>query len=99
MSMGVRINGADAPSKAAVKRALRDDPASVYFYGTSLFGEPSPERDGFGIPGNARREDANPPFANRVQSGIVTFVGPNPYTKRTFYGQLKWNREGRLDVA
>lgn len=34
-----------------------------------------------------------------MPAGTVTFVGPDPYTKRNFYGTLVKSEDGRIKVS
>lgn len=72
-SWEVKIRGKHAPSKKAVKEAMRDDPESVTFTCTDLHGKWA---------GCTHRGDLMP-------DGSGTFCGPDPYKDRKFYGQVK----------
>ena len=72
---GLFINGQRPKSKKAVREALVQDPTSVRIEATSMFG------DGYGGEYAGRASDA--------PIGVpIYFVGPDPYTRRNFYGQL-----------
>lgn len=63
-------NGRAIPTKSALKQALKTDPFSVTFYGTSPF---TPfTGDCTSIP----------------QGTTLTVVGPDPYTKRSWYASV-----------
>jgi len=74
MGWGVKIKGQRPKSKKQVKEAMRDDPQSVTWDCTDMFG---PWID------CTHRGDLLPDGLND------TFVGPDPYTDRKFYGQIK----------
>jgi len=73
---GVFISSVPAPSKAAIKRALKDSPDAIVW-------------QEIGTIGNGWRER---PFttAELLAEGFstLTLVGPNPYTNRKWYGSL-----------
>jgi hypothetical protein len=72
-SWHVRIGGKDAPSKKAIKEAVRDDLESVTFECTDLHGRWA---------GCTHRGDLMPDING-------TFCGPNPHKSRKFYGHVK----------
>jgi hypothetical protein len=74
MQGGIRINGQNAKSKKAVKEAMANGDR-VVFYCTDAFGPNA---------GNEFDLHALPLTMNQR----LTFVGPDPYTKRNFYGTL-----------
>ncbi len=86
---GLYINGKRPVSKKAVKAAVAQDPASVAIQYTSLF------------QGYAPTTGALPPATvDALTVGQrITFVGPDPYTARKFYGTItrvsadKWKVE------
>lgn len=82
MGWGVKIKGQRPKSKKAVKEAMRTDPESVTWDCTDFFG---PWKD------CVHRGDILP-------DGLSdTFVGPDPYTDRRFYGQLI-TKDGKVTV-
>lgn len=72
MNLGAFIDGARPASKAAVKRALADGASAVSFDNTAAFGPHA------GCTFNA----------NDLPDGQHYLVGPDPYTRRNFYGQV-----------
>jgi hypothetical protein len=81
---GIFVKGSRPTSKKQVKEALAADPSSVRIEATSAFGN---EYDGLAseLPATAKLP--------------IMFVGPDPYTRRNFYGQIKRNRAGDLVVT
>lgn len=79
---GLYVNRIRPKSKAAVKRALADQPSgeSVQLEATSVFGN---EYDG---------------LLSDAPDGRYTFVGPDPYTSRKFYGTITVTN-GKAKVA
>jgi hypothetical protein len=79
---GIFINGQRPKSKAEIKRALAADPSSVRVEATSMFGN---EYDG---PASELPATIKP----------ILFVGPDPYSKRNYYGKLQYGANGKLTV-
>jgi hypothetical protein len=89
---GIYLHGRRPKSKAELKRAIAEDgfdPYSVVLEATSLFGG---EFDGSlakaerSLSGDYDVDAEGPRFRNGL-----TFVGPDPYTKRSFYGTVSWS--------
>jgi hypothetical protein len=79
INVGAFINNERPASKAALKRAMKEDPASVRFDVTEM------------LTANAGRTIAG----NEVPEGdTLVVVGPDPYTNRKFYGNVKVGRNG-----
>lgn len=74
MSQGIFINGRRPASKKAVKDAIATAPDTVYVEATSMHG---------GEP-----ENYVSLLATNGQSHRIHFVGPDPFTKRNFYGTI-----------
>lgn len=73
MSYGVFINGERPRSKKAIKEAMKEAPSSVTWQNDAAFGETAGSR-----------------FAgDRLPDMNDTFVGPDPFRDRKFYGQIK----------
>lgn len=72
MSYGILINGRDPKSKKEIREA---DPNTVTVYGTSYFGD-DPHS------GKTLAQLLSDPAIR------IDFVGPNPYHKRVFYGNV-----------
>jgi len=81
VAQGIWVDGGRPKSKKQVMEAVKQNPSSVSIEATSLFGK---EYDGpvLGLP---------------LGAGTIYFVGPDPYTKRNFYGQIFW-QAGKLVV-
>ena len=81
---GIFIDGMRRPkSKKEVREILADDPRRVHIEATSLFGD---EYDG-------RASELGP------YDKTVYFVGPDPYSRRNFYGTIAFNdKTGKLVV-
>jgi hypothetical protein len=79
---GVFINSIPAPSKVAIKRALKDAPDTIVWQEIGTIGNDWRER----------------PFttAELLAEGFSTLVlvGPNPYTDRRWYGSLTPKGDG-----
>lgn len=75
MNVGARSvqTGQNFPSKAALKRAIKDSPQDVEFYPTSIFNAPESIRAG----------------EMTVFSEPVYVVGPDPETSRKFYASVQ----------
>jgi hypothetical protein len=83
---GVRIFGRPAPSKAAIKRALKDSPDAIIW-------------QEIGTVGNGWSERAFS-TADLLAEGFstITLVGPDPYRDRRWYGSLTPSK-GTVKVA
>lgn len=78
INVGARINGVRVKTKKALREALRDAPNTVEFDSTSPMG---PQFNG--------RADTMP------GGGVtLTVVGPDPYTKRTWFASVKRDGSG-----
>lgn len=73
MTQGIFIGFERPKSKKAIKEAVAANPHSVRLEATSMVG--GNEYDG--------------PVDEMPEGRQVTFVGPDPYTKRTFYGNIR----------
>lgn len=85
INVGVRwiSDGAHVPTKDAMKRALQDAPATVYFYNTSPFGTQ--------LSGRVTGED--------IPEGVsLSVCGPDPSKKRDWWAQVSLNGKGRVKV-
>ena len=80
---GLFISGRRPKSKKAVKEAVATAPETVTVEVTSMFSDD---------PGGDITE-----YVER--KGGFTFVGPDPYTKRSFYGTVKVGKTGKLVVS
>lgn len=80
---GIFINGHRPKSKKQVKEAVASDPGSVIIEATSISGN---EFDGC-------------VDELTICHTPIYFVGPDPYTKRVFYGTIKRNTAGKLVVS
>lgn len=80
------VNGgavfAGKQTKATLKFALKNAPATVSFYSTSSMG---PQFNG--------------PASNLPDDIIMSIVGPDPYSKRTWYASVQRNKKGGLTVS
>lgn len=70
------------PTKASLRRAVLEDPAQVYAFGTSLFGD---ELSGSVAEILQKRES-------------ILIVGPDVYRKRSWYANVTRDRSGRIVV-
>lgn len=82
MTQGIFVNGKRPTSKKQIKEVAATDPSKVRIEATSAFGN---EYDG---------------LLSEMPKSIesVTFVGPDPYTRRNFYGTIKWSVKKRAWV-
>lgn len=78
MQGGIWIDGKAPASKAAIKRALASQEMAVEFFNTSAFGPDS---------GRVYSVDCVTGTPT-IPDGTHAIVGPDPYTKRNFYGTL-----------
>jgi hypothetical protein len=80
---GLYVDGRRPKSKKQVKEAIADNPARVTIEATSMFGNE---------------------FSGKVSElpdtfKPIYFVGPNPYSKRDFYGSIyRDGRTGKIRV-
>lgn len=85
MSYGVFINGRRPTSKKQIKDAFASG-ATIRFENTSMFGGSdyiiTPENDGTQL----LYADGSP--VSNLSASKLTFVGPDPYTDRRFYGNV-----------
>lgn len=72
MNVGCYINGRRPKSKKEIKTALAENPSSVSFDVTDVFGA---------HPGMRYT-------AGTMPSGVAYLCGPDPYTKRNFYATV-----------
>lgn len=73
INCGAQLDGKDIPTKAALKRAISDNPDRVFLYGTSTFGTGE-------LPTSA---DKLP------EGYKYSVVGPNPYKSRKWYATVE----------
>lgn len=73
VSCGAKVDGTDVPTKAALKRAISDNPDKVYLYGTSRYEQG-------GLPAHA---DKLP------EGHKYSVTGPNPYNSRKWYATVE----------
>lgn len=80
VNVGAYVNNERCPSKAALKRALKEAPDTVRFDCTSAVGP------------DAGRADIK---GTEVPEGdTLVVVGPDPYTNRKWYGNVKIGKNG-----
>jgi hypothetical protein len=81
VNVGAYVDGKRPATKAALKRALAENPASVEFDGTSPLGPQYSDLSGVNVP----------------EGVSLTVVGPDPFTSRKFYATVKINaRTGKV---
>lgn len=85
----INVGASDAqgeriPTKAALKRALKEDPASVTFDRTAVVG---PDKGAGPIKGD-----------DLPANDKLTVVGPDPYTNRRWYATVYLNTHGNISV-
>lgn len=80
---GIFIDGRRPKSKKEIKEVCALDPSRVSLEATSLIA--SDEYDG--------------PVANAPRNKRFGFVGPDPYTKRNFYGNITVQDGGKVVVV
>lgn len=78
INVGAYINGERPKSKKAVREAVRDHPETVVFDLTSALG-----------PGGTIRATAAD-----IGTATLVLVGPDPYTRRNFYGNVTATSRG-----
>ena len=72
----IQADGSFFPSKAAIQRAYKADPASVRFVAVG------------DVMGNSFNGPVTCP--GDIPAGVaINFVGPNPFSDRRFYGNVK----------
>jgi len=80
---GLFIDGRRPKSKKEVKEVAASDPSRIEVEVTSLFSS-----------------DPGGDLAGYIErKGSATFVGPDPYTKRSFYLTVKAGKAGKLVVS
>ncbi len=116
MTQGIFINGSRPKSKKEIKEYVKgiyepndgpeqdtppNDLYGLVIEATSLHGN---EFDG--SLAKAERSLNDPGYNSPMEGTMfprqqgITFVGPDPYSKRNFYGQIKWNEQkGRFVVS
>lgn len=78
VNVGVRdLIGQDIPTKSALKRMIAEDPSSVLIYQTTV----GKEHD---WPSRTHVSDVS-------ETEHYSVVGPNPYTKRSWYAGITFN--------
>jgi hypothetical protein len=80
INVGAYVNNARPASKAALKRAMKEAPETVRFDRTAAVGPDAgkPDIKGTEVP----------------EGDTMVVVGPNPYTERKWYGNVKHGRNG-----
>lgn len=81
---GIFVDGFRPKSKKAVKEAVKR---------AVLYGGASVRLEATSLFGDEYDGDV---FA--APAGIYTFVGPDPYTRRNFYGNIVVDADGRVSV-
>ncbi|MFE9412295.1 hypothetical protein ACFYN0_26405 [Streptomyces sp. NPDC006704] len=84
INVGASASGARIASKAALKRALASDPASVAFDRTAAVGVDAGQPD---IKGDALPEGAK-----------LSVTGPDPYNNRRWYATVYLSSTGKITV-
>lgn len=85
IQVGAYVNDERCPSKAALKRALKDAPETVKFDCTAAAGP------------HANR---GPIKGTEVPKGdTLSVCGPDPYTNRKWYASVSIGRTGNIRVA
>ncbi|MFI2616633.1 hypothetical protein [Streptomyces sp. NPDC018584] len=85
INVGASVGGARVASKAALKRALTSDPASVTFDRTAAVGPDAGQPD---IKGDAL------PTGDKL-----TVAGPDPYTNRRWYATVHVDDSGKITIV
>lgn len=75
---GIFIDNRRPKSKKEIREAVRDNPGRVRVEATSLF--PGTEYEG--------------PVSEIPLGKVITFVGPDPFIKRNFYGSIRKTSKG-----
>ncbi len=82
---GIYLEGTRPPSKVAIKRFIADGDESVL------------ERIEIEATSAFGDEYGGP--LSEAPVGRINFVGPDPYTKRNFYGTITVRNDGTVSVA
>jgi ribosomal protein S7 len=95
---GIFINGKRPTSKKQIKEAVNTiskigDPAPMTVGAILGLKKPSVEIEATSVFGN----EYGGPVEN-MPVGTITFVGPDPSTKRNFYGTITKSESGKLSV-
>lgn len=81
MNVGAYVDGVRPKTKAALKRALAENPAAVTFDGTAPMGPQHEGLSGVNVP----------------EGLSLSVVGPDPYRVRNWYATVKVNvRTGKV---
>lgn len=86
VNVGAKYNETqtDIPTKAALKRAIKENPSNVYLYDTSAFSS---------VAGTTGTVDI-------LLKGVKYSVcGPNPYTSRKWYATVEITESGIIRVS
>lgn len=84
MNVGAYVDGVRPKTKAALKRALAENPAGVTFDGTSPMGPQHVDLSGVNIPADL----------------TLSVTGPDPFTARNWYANVKVNvKTGKVVVS
>jgi hypothetical protein len=84
VNCGAYVDGKRPATKAALRKALAENPASVEFDGTSEMGPQYYDLSGVNVP----------------EGVSLTVVGPDPYRKRNWYATVKVNvKTGRVALS
>lgn len=85
VNVGAKLHGSDIPTKAALKRAVAENPASVELYSTSLIPAGLPQGKQFVTE-----------VINLDSSHKYSVTGPNPYTSRKWYATVEFNTKRNI---
>lgn len=84
VNCGAYVDGKRPATKAALKRALAENPAGVEFDGTSPMGPQFSDMSGVNVP----------------EGMSLSVVGPDPFTKRNWYATVKVNvKTGKVVIT
>ncbi len=100
MTQGLFINGKRPKSKKEVREHIDQayNPGLIEMLGATEAGEylHSLHVEATSFFGN----EYDGPLSNNAITNPITFVGPDPHTKRNFYGRIEWNvKKGRWIVS
>lgn len=84
INVGARVNGERPRTKKALREALATAPDTVTFDQTAMF-------PGTGYGAMIRPGEIAP-------GGMLTVVGPDPYTSRKWYATVTRNRDGKVTI-
>lgn len=84
VNTGAYVDGKRPATKAALKRALAENPAGVEFDGTSPMGPQYSDLSGVNVP----------------EGVSLSVVGPDPYSRRNWYATVTWNvKTGKAKIT